>query len=87
MEGGVICSPVAMTPDSPCLAKARSFLSALFPQSPPLRSMCASVCARVCVCSLNLGESYMMHMMEKNPHIYCAAEERMEGRGKQRGPI
>lgn len=73
MEGGVICSPVAMTPDSPCLAKARSFLSALFPQSPPLRSMCASVCvhACVCVCSLNLGESYMMHMMEKNPHIYC----------------
>lgn len=52
-----------MTPDSPCLAKARSFLSALFPWSSPLRR---SVCVCFCVCvSMNLGESHMMHMMHE----------------------
>lgn len=48
MEGGVICT-VAMTPDSPCLVKARSFLSALFPGAlhSDVCSLCASVSALV----------------------------------------
>ena len=63
-----------MTPDSPCLAKARSFLSALFPRSPPLRSVCASV--SVCVC-LWIWES----------HIWCTWCTQLSGKIKHRAGL